>query len=95
MEGFEKRALDQCSSKPKVWRRYMCYIARENLDRFLEYLKNIEESIKFTIEVEENNQFPFLDVLVPKQNGPAKTVYRKPTNTGQYLHFEPKYNFST
>ncbi|GJQ73523.1 hypothetical protein Trydic_g13875 [Trypoxylus dichotomus] len=48
----------------------------------------LQESIKFTIELEVDDKIPFLDVLIHKQsNGTLRmTVYKKPT--GQYLHFD-------
>lgn len=62
------RALDQYSSKPKLWRRCVedTFViwkhGGENLDRFQELPYNMEESIKFTMGVEENKQISFLDV---------------------------------
>lgn len=54
----------------------ICQHTRENLDRLLELLNNIEESIKFTIEIEKNDQILLLYILVLKQNGsPKNTVY--------------------
>ncbi|XP_032686437.1 uncharacterized protein LOC116851269 [Odontomachus brunneus] len=45
-------------------------------------------SIQFTMVVEQNNQIPFLDVLVQRnQNGTlSHQVYRKPTHTDCYQH---------
>ncbi|GJQ69265.1 hypothetical protein Trydic_g6405 [Trypoxylus dichotomus] len=42
------------------------------------------------MELEVDNRIPFLDVLVHKQSDGAlqTTIYKKPTHTGQYLHFE-------
>ncbi|XP_046549233.1 uncharacterized protein LOC124259180 [Haliotis rubra] len=41
------------------------------------------------METEQNNQLPFLDVLVSHttSNHLQTTVYRKPTNTDQYIHY--------
>jgi hypothetical protein len=46
-------------------------------------------AIKFTMEKELNEQLPFLDVLVRRRGDGsiARTVYRKPTSVGQYIHF--------
>ena len=53
----------------------------------------MHSALKFTFEKEENDQLPFLDVLVEKSNeGFLTSVFRKPTFTGQYFcwdSFEP------
>lgn len=65
---YHGRALDQYSSKPKLWRRcvedtfFLWKHRGENLNRFQEHSNNIEESKKFTMGVEENKQISFLDV---------------------------------
>lgn len=96
MEEFEMRAMNTYNLKPKMWLRYVddtfvIWPHGENtLEGFLQHLNSIEESIKFTMELEAGNKIPFLDVLVHKnEDGTLKTkVYRKPTHTGQYLHFD-------
>jgi hypothetical protein len=52
-------------------------------------INNLRRTMKFTSEMESNDSLSFLDVLVG-ENGPAlfTTVYRKPTNSGSYLHYE-------
>ena len=43
-------------------------------------------ALKFTFEKEENDQLPFLDVLVEKSNkGFLTSVFRTRTVTGQYF----------
>ena len=45
--------------------------------------------IKFTSEPEQNNTFSFLDINITRQNNQLKTsVYRKPTFSGVYTHYE-------
>src|SRR5436190_1533465 len=45
-------------------------------------------TIQFTLEVENDNKLPFLDVLVTKSDKVWHTsVYKKPMATGQYLHY--------
>ena len=61
---------------------------KESLDVFLEHLNSQSEHIKFTMEVEKDNQIPFLDVLITKRNEGTlgHQVYRKKTHTDRYLH---------
>jgi hypothetical protein len=58
------------------------------LQEFLLFLNSIHQNIKFTMDMENNDFLPFLDVLVCRQpNGTlGHTVYRKPTHTDLYLH---------
>ena len=62
----------------------------EKLVEFTKHLNNQSKSIKFTIDKEENNCLPFLDVLTTKkQDGSlAHQVYRKKTHPDRYLHTE-------
>jgi hypothetical protein len=58
------------------------------LEEFLAHLNNMHHNIKFTMELEENNSLPFLDVLLLKKSDGSlgHTVYRKKTNTSRYLN---------
>ncbi|KAF2890759.1 hypothetical protein ILUMI_15414 [Ignelater luminosus] len=73
MEDLETRALQTASHKPKLWLRYVddTFViwthGREQLDGFLDHLNSIHQKIKFTMKTEDNNQLPFLDVLVKKR----------------------------
>ena len=45
--------------------------------------------IKFTSEKVQNNTFSFLDINITRQNNQLKiSVYRKPTFSGVYTHYE-------
>ena len=51
-------------------------------------MNSIRPSIQFTMEKEQDNKLPFLDVLVTRtEQGFRSSVYRKSTFTGQYLNF--------
>ncbi|MDA8031702.1 MAG: reverse transcriptase domain-containing protein, partial [Alphaproteobacteria bacterium] len=94
MEDFEQTALVTADREPKLWLRYVddTFIiwphGRTQLVAFLNHLNNLCEKIQFTMEVEEENQLPFLDVLVRRNGDSLSTsVYRKKTHTDRYVHF--------
>ena len=54
----------------------------------LSELNNIHPQVNFTFEPMVNNQMPFLDCLVIREgNNLEVKVYKKPTHTGQYIHY--------
>ena len=60
----------------------------EELKSFLEHLNFWRGDLKFTIELEEDNKLPFLDVLLLKnENSLDFKIYRKPTNNNRFLSF--------
>ena len=53
-----------------------------------EKLNSLHKAIKFTKEIEENNQISFLEVLIKRiDNKFITSIFRKPF-TGQYLNFQ-------
>ena len=93
MEHFENRAISSFATPLKFYARYvddtMVILKRSAVDNFTEHLNSIHPAIKFTVEHEENNQIAMLDTLITR-NGDGElsfSVYRKPTHTDQYLHF--------
>ena len=95
MEGFEEEAINTADDKPSLWVRYVDDTftiwphGPEKLKRFHNHLNSQNDSIQFTIEKEDNNSLPFLDVLVTKEGSRMTTsIYRKPTHTDQYLHYQ-------
>ncbi|XP_050299707.1 uncharacterized protein LOC126738416 [Anthonomus grandis grandis] len=102
MEWFEEHAIDASRCKPKLWLRYVddTFIIWDKeekaLQEFLLHLNSFRPTIKFTMETEKDSALPFLDVLVKKVGGNLRTsVYRKPTHTGQYLHYESNHPATT
>ena len=95
MEEFEKKALATSTLKPGFWFRYVDDTLSswahglENLHRFLEHINSLHPSIKFTLEMQkEDKTIPFLDVLLIQKDGSlGHRVYRKPTHTDRYLHY--------
>ena len=93
MENFEKIALSSAPSPPSMWLRYVddtfVKIHEYDVDGFTAHINSIDSNIQFTTEPELNNKLPFLDLCIHvKEDGGTKiTIYRKPTNTDQYLNF--------
>lgn len=49
---------------------------------------SMNPNIKFTLEPEKDDQYPFLDTCVHINED--DTIYRKPTHTDQYHNFKTK-----
>ncbi|GJQ78547.1 hypothetical protein Trydic_g11659 [Trypoxylus dichotomus] len=99
MEQFESLAIETAVDKPTVWWRCVDDTlviwphGRDKLDRFLEHLNGVHSNIQFTMELEHNGELPFLDVRVNRDQVRATTsVFRKPTQTGRYLHNQPNHH---
>ena len=96
--GFHESRLFDNTAKPGVYFRYVddsfvIFGSELDCDHFKEKLNLLHPALKFTIEKEQNNSLHFLDVLVEKKGtGFLTSIYRKPTFTGQYIHWN---SFST
>ena len=76
-------------------KRYVDYtftiIKKVNRSSFLDHLNSIHPNIKFSSEeTRSDGSMSFLDILIiPKEDGSLTTsVYRKPTHTDLYLHWD-------
>ena len=96
MSFHEKTWLNNCPEdfKPVFYRRYVddifvLFRSPDHLEHFKEYMNKCHANIKFTTESEKDNTMPFLDFLFIRENGKFESsVYRKPTFTGVYTHFQ-------
>ena len=96
MNYHEKIWLDECplDFKPKYYKRYVddifvLFESFEKMEKFKDYLNSKHPKINFTYELEQNGRLPFLDMMIDRNDGKIKTsVYRKPTFTGIYTHFD-------
>ena len=94
MQRFESRALNTFANPPSTWKRYVddtfAKLKICDVDSFLSHLNNQHPGIKFTTEMPENDSIAFLDtrVQVEEDRTVSFGIYRKPTHTDQYLHFE-------
>ena len=81
-EVFKSTALDTVDRRPSIWLRcvddtFLIWPhGPQHLQGFLDHLNNLHPNIKFTMDQEERNLIPFLDVKVSRQ----------PTHTDWYLH---------
>ena len=97
MEHLEQKIMENCPMeiKPKLWKRYVDDILevakRDKLEDLTNYINTVDQtgSIKFTMDIEENNQLPMLDVLIHRTSEGILTtsVYRKKTHTDRYLSY--------
>ena len=79
-------------SKELVWRLEVSFFDRKDTAvKFLHYLNTCHVNIKFTIEFEENNAIPFLDILIKRSTGHtfSTSIYRKKTFTSLYTKWIP------
>ena len=95
MEDFEVKAIQTAKNPPKMWKRYVddtCVIlSSTSKDEFLHHINSIDPRIQFTSEDSKpDGSIPFLDSLItPQPDGSIMTtVYRKPTHTDMYLHWD-------
>ena len=93
--GYLESKLFESTTKPSLYHQYVddffaIFGSEDECTSFLDALNSMHSALKFTFEKKENAQLPFLDVLVEKSNeGFLTSVFRKPTFTGQYFHWDP------
>ena len=93
MCDFEERALETAPFMPICWIRKVddvFAVLRQTDDpvTLLAHLNTQNNRMKFTMEREDGNKLPFLDVLVERNNNTLQTsVFRKKTHTDQYVHY--------
>ena len=68
MEDVEKRAIDSFGQPPRIWKRFVddtfVILDKVAVDKFFTHLDQIQTSIKFTMEGEEDNCISFFDILL-------------------------------
>ena len=102
MESFELRALNTSPNPPLMWKRFVddtfIIMKKAHKEEFLTLLNSVDSNIQFTTEEPRpDGSLPFLDILItPDKDGRLDTtVYRKPTHTNQYLHWDSHYTISS
>ena len=90
IENLEMKAFQGYSTVPRVWKRFvddvLAQVRKAEVGRFLDQRNNTHPNILFTIELEQNRSFPFMDVRLTRSGALEREVYRKPTHTNRYIH---------
>ena len=101
MEEFEPEAISNAPHPPRLWLRYMSDIFviqnAEYNQQLLHHINSINSNMQVTVEVPNNNgSIPFLGTLVTlvPYSILLTSVYRKPTQTNQYLNWDSHHNLS-
>ena len=88
------------SPPPSLWLRFVDDIivintAKQSQD-LLQHINNQDPNIQFTVEPTQQGSFPFLNtpVTIEPDNTFSTTVYRKPTHTDQYLHWDSNHHIT-
>ena len=88
---FEEKWIENSKDCPPISFRYVddtftMFQNKEAAEKFLLYINKRHTNIKFTMELEENNQIPFLDILVKRNQDHtfSTSIFRKKTFTGLY-----------
>lgn len=75
---------------------FFMMVPREEVENVLTVFNRYNSNIQFTMEVEDNNQIPYLDVMVIRlQSGELVTKwYKKPFASSRLLNFRSNHKFS-
>ena len=90
--GWLSKFDDQIKGSSKLYGRYMDDIIRDikgnQIDAKLAEINRIHPSLKFTIEREEGNSIPFLNMKISRMEEKlSSTWYTKSTDTGLTMNF--------
>ena len=93
MEYVEEAAISTALHPPQWWFRYVddshACLKRNLVNEFHSHLNSIDPHLQFTIELDQNQRLPFLDTITTRSNGRVTVdIYRKPTHTDKYLHYD-------
>jgi hypothetical protein len=68
----------------------------QQIREFHNYLNNLHPTIKFTLEIENNQRINFLDLTIIKDTNNNKLnyeIYRKPTNSGTIIPYQSQHDY--
>jgi hypothetical protein len=93
MQFVEENVLSESPCHILFWKRYVddvhTAIPKDKAEILLNHLNCFNENIQFTMEKENNDWIPYLDLLLKRQpdGGLNFSIYQKSTNSGRYLDF--------
>ena len=68
---------------------FLAFDNKEDIEKTFQLFNSIHPKIKFTKELENNNQLPFLDIHITKTSKGIETrIFRKKTFTGSYIKWD-------
>ena len=96
MSDLENKVFDTFDGNlPLFYKRYvddifLVFNHRDDCELFYEYKNRQHPNIKFTLDIEENEFLPFLDVLVSRSaDGVVSTsLYQKDTFSGLMMQYD-------
>ena len=93
MVELERTIISSLSDKIKLWKHYVDYtitfVKTDEIKNVLPSLNSYYSNIQFTMEIGQNNQILFLDVLlIHNLEIISPTVYHKVTNTDIYINWK-------
>ena len=92
--GFYEKQFFSTHSMPLLYKRYIddtfvLFQHKDEVKKFHDAINKLHPNLEFTVETEQDNKLPFLDVLVEKCHSNFITsIFRKPTFTGQYIRWD-------
>ena len=69
---------------------FLIFNDRDDAEFFLEFMNSQDSNIKFTLEMENNDSLPFLDVLITRSEDMtiSTSIYRKDTFSGLLMQYD-------
>lgn len=85
-------SITELGFEPTLTKKYVddliVCLTREEIESFYNILNNIDKKIKFTMETEEKQQLPYLDMVLHRKNNRILTsFYNKPTSKNRILNY--------
>lgn len=92
MDDLETFCLSKLNFTPPFFFRYVddtiTIVPRDQIDNVIKVFNSYDPNLQFTMEIENNKQIPFLDLLLINDNNKIITNwYQKPIATNRFLNF--------